>query len=105
MQTNDAGHEPLDPAIADKLLEKLSSDDSFRSQFSSNPAGALISLGVPEAAANLATSGNSCLCTRNLASKQEIAATREALLSYLTSKGTHTVVHAFELGETAAKLR
>jgi len=105
MDSKNVGHSPLDPAIADRLLTLLASDDAFRDLFAKDPAGALEQLGVTAENAASAVKGQTCLCTSHLASKEEIAQTREALLGYLTAQGSHTVVHAFESGQVAASLR
>ncbi|GHH54143.1 NHLP-related RiPP peptide [[Pseudomonas] boreopolis] len=105
MEKNEAGHPPLGPAVADQLLARLSGDDAFRTLFGTDPAAALRELGVSESDAKAAVSGESCLHAKQLASKEEIAGTREALLGYLTAQGSHTVVHAFEAGQIATALR
>ena len=99
----DAGHPPLDPNVADKLLELLSTDDEFRAKFEQDPSTALKQAGLPDA--ETALSGISCMRVRNLASKEEVQASRDVLRDYLTSAGTHVVVYCFEADNVAASLR
>lgn len=39
---------PLEPHVADRLLDLLSTDDSFRSSFTQNPRSAVIAAGFDE---------------------------------------------------------
>lgn len=96
-----AGHPPLDPAVADKLLELLSTDDSFRERFAENPTVALTEVGynVPEGLAP------TCMTTEQLASKEEIAAVREQLKSLLMSANAYFVPHCMEAGKIDSALR
>ncbi len=85
-----AGKGPkLDHKTAHKLLDKLSSDDDFRKQFESSPQTALAQLGwAPEATAegtDLAAGSSACLAAPvTLASKESIAADRDALVESLS---------------------
>ena len=85
-----AGKGPkLDHKTAHKLLDKLSSDDDFRAQFESSPQTALAQLGwAPEATAertDLAAGSSACLTSSvTLASKETIAADRDALVDSLS---------------------
>lgn len=97
------GHPPLDPDAADRLLEKLGTDDGFRDTFIRDPGAALQQIGVLDPSAALV--GASCMRANQLASKEEIQASRETLQNYLTSTGTHTVVFCFESGKVSASLR
>ncbi|MGH8073872.1 MAG: NHLP-related RiPP peptide [Lysobacter sp.] len=98
-----AGHPPLEPSVADRLLELLSTDDGFRAKFQQDPSTALKQAGLSDAEAAL--SGTSCMRVSNLASKEEVQASREVLQNYLTSAGTHVVVYCFEADKVAASLR
>jgi putative modified peptide len=62
------------------LLDKLGSDDAFRDLFTKNPAAALKQVGAPEPEACAA-----CMTVTNLASKDAIKASRQALTSQLTA--------------------
>lgn len=104
-EANKSGHPALSGAIADKLLDKLSNDDGFRDMFSSDPAGALRTVGQTDSLARASLDGQSCLMVNNLASKEEIQKSRDQLRDYLTSSGTHTVVFCFEAGEVASRLK
>ena len=95
-------HPPLDPAVADKLLELLSTDDEFRTLFKKYPEKALNQAGyfLPAGAAALR-----CTEVEHLASKDEVAESREALRSHLTSAGPLTVIFCFEAGKVSSLLR
>ncbi|HEY0335018.1 MAG TPA: NHLP-related RiPP peptide [Stenotrophomonas sp.] len=105
MNTIKGSHPSLDPAIATELLSRLAEDDSFRDLFSRDPGQALRQLGLSDEAAEAALAGQSCLRTTQLASKEEIAKAKEALMDSLTASAAHTVVYAFESGEVASRLR
>ena len=102
---NSKGHPPLDPKVADKLLDKLGNDDHFRELFVQDPAAALGRVGLAPAQTKAALSDTSCMMVANIAPKEEIQASRDELRSYLTSQDTHTVVHCFEAGSVASSLR
>ena len=71
--------------VADQLLDKLASDDEYRTRFQSDPRAALASLGDAAAADPKQTSGAwSCLAVKSLASKEAIRASRDALRRQLT---------------------
>lgn len=97
-----ADHPPLDPAVADKLLELLSTDDEFRKLFKQDAEKALSQAGyvLPAGAASLR-----CTQVEHLASKQEVAESREALKSHLTAAGPLTVIFCFEAGKVSSQLR
>lgn len=60
------------------LLQKLSTDDGFRSRFEEKPAAALAELGVPhDTIVNLKAS---CLASNKLADKQTLASAHQDLL-------------------------
>jgi len=83
---------PLDPKVADKLLELLSTDNEFRRLFKKDPQAALAQAGHPEAKAALrtgaaptATSAASCMQVQRIAPKATIAKARSELKLMLTS--------------------
>jgi putative modified peptide len=67
-------HTPLTPELADKLLDKLGSDDRFREEFRQDPKAAMVRLGAPP---DFVCGG--CLRPARLASKEEIRHTRAVL--------------------------
>lgn len=77
------------PEVADKLLDKLSSDDDFRALFERNPRAALRQVGHETADGDRDVKGaDPVLCCNNLtrlASKEAIAAARKELQTQLTS--------------------
>ena len=76
----------LDPATADTLLDRLSSDDAFRDLFQRSPREALASIGHGDAAnKSLAEGSWTCLAVSQLASKETIRATRDELRRQLVS--------------------
>lgn len=78
--------------IADKLLDKLSSDDEFRAVFLKSPRIALAYLGHEAAAkANMSDKGVwSCMQCKDLASRQAIKAGRDELrLQFISRKATY----------------
>lgn len=97
-----SGHPPLDPNAADKLLELLSTNDEFRTLFKQNAEKALDQVGY-----SLPIGASPLRCTNvdDLASKQEIAESREALKSHLTAAGPLTVIFCFESGKVSMFLR
>jgi putative modified peptide len=88
------GHKPLDPAVADKLLELLSTDNGFRKQFEQDPTGAVKTLGFEVQEGVQLT----CMNTNTIATKEEIAEAREAIKSFLTSAAAYNNPHCFEAG-------
>jgi putative modified peptide len=78
-----AGRTPaLDPKVADKLLDKLGTDNDFRRLFKKDPAAALVKVGHPKDAA-LATAG--CCRIQSIAPKAQIVKAREELKTMLTA--------------------
>lgn len=79
--------------VADKLLDKLSSDDQFRDLFQRNPRAALHQVGhdTPKELEGIAGSDPvMCLSSSaTLASKEQIRATRSILQEQLTSSAFH----------------
>jgi putative modified peptide len=77
------------PDVADKLLDKLSSDDDFRDLFQKNPRAALRQIGheTPESTRDV-RGADPVLCCYNLeglASKEAIKAGRDKMKATLTS--------------------
>ncbi|HVH36861.1 NHLP-related RiPP peptide [Tahibacter sp. UC22_41] len=70
----------LTPTQVDALLDKLGSDDAFRSLLLSNPAAALKQIGAPE---ELAACFANC---KQLADPQTLRASRSAIQQQLGSK-------------------
>ena len=100
---------PLDPKVAERLLELLSTDNEFRRLFKKNPAAALKRAGhkgapAAPAQAELSASG-SCYRVEYIAPKQEIARAREQLKTYLTNALEPTNPHSFEAGKITTMLR
>ena len=75
---------PLDPQVADRLLDLLSTDDTFRKLFVCNPREALAKLGF----VNMTDMPSPRDCfweIRTLASKEAIASARHEIRMMLTS--------------------
>lgn len=81
---------PLDPKMATKLLDLLSSDDSYRHLFERNPRAALALLGhsLPI----------TCGPLSSLASKLQFASARTQLVAHICSAGLFRDPHCFEAG-------
>ena len=91
---------PLDPKVADKLLDLLSTDNAFRRLFKTDPQAALAQAGHPEAKAAIAglkkgvaapalTTASCCEVAR-IAPKAAIIQAREELKTMLTSGLAYT---------------
>lgn len=72
----------LDPKVADKLLDKLGTDNDFRRLFKKDPAAALVTVGHPKDAAALT---GKCCQVRSIAPKAQIVKSRDELKTMLTS--------------------
>lgn len=85
----------ISPKVVDALLDKLSSDDDFRTRFQADPRSALASLGDEEALAAPAGAKGAwaCCAVTELASKEKIAASRSELTRQLTSEGLFSPFH------------
>lgn len=94
--------QPMDPAVVDKLLDRLSSDDEYRELFAKDPRAALEQVG------HKAPSDDAMACARTetLASKEEIAQARKLLADHLTDQAAMamTVIFNFEAGRIRTKL-
>jgi putative modified peptide len=76
----------LSEDTVDTLLDKLSSDDDFRATFSKDPRAALASVGhKPSADTSVAEGAWMCMGVSQLASKEAIKASRDALRQQLLS--------------------
>ena len=82
MATKKATTPGLDPKVADKLLDKLGTDNDFRRLFKKDPAAALVKVGHPKDAAAL-TGG--CCQINSIAPKAEIQRSRDELKTMLTA--------------------
>ena len=76
--------------FADKLLEKLSKDDDFRSRFQADPRQAVAELGYVTPESDRGVEGEDpCLCltgmAKSLASKESIRAAHQKLREQLPS--------------------
>ena len=80
---------PLDPKVAGKLLDKLSTDNEFRRLFKKDPKAALVSVGYKEPAANEASGKQrrvyDCCTIDRIAPKADIIKAREAILGMFTA--------------------
>ena len=78
----------ISPKVVDALLDKLSSDDDFRSRFKTDARAALAELGDDDARNAPAGSSGAwaCLAVTELASKEAIAASRAELARQLSSE-------------------
>ena len=83
------------PEVADKLLDKLSTDDDFRDFFEKDPSAALQQVGHETPAHLLGVRGSDPLMCANLnnglASKEAIRSGREAMKTALTSTQQYTI--------------
>ncbi len=79
---------PLEPAIALALICRLGTDDTFRALFASDPAAALVEIGMSTAdAAELGV----CCEVNELAAKSDILAAKQELQDMFTSLQNQTV--------------
>ena len=101
MATKKTATPGLDPKVADKLLDKLSTDNDFRRLFKKDPAAALVKVGHPKDAA-LATAG--CCQIQNIAPKEEIVRSRDELRLMLTS-GLGQIPPRLDVSSTSRRLR
>jgi putative modified peptide len=72
----------LDPKVADKLLDKLGTDNEFRKLFKKDPAAALVKVGHPKEAAALT---GMCCQVASIAPKAQIVKARSELKAMLTA--------------------
>ncbi|MGH8062430.1 MAG: NHLP-related RiPP peptide [Pseudoxanthomonas sp.] len=81
---------PLDPKVAGKLLDKLSTDNEFRRLFKKDPKAALIQAGykLPKGDAGAAVELEricGCMGVQSIAPKAAIVNARESLSALLTA--------------------
>ena len=78
--------------VVDALLDKLSTDDEFRSRFQADPRAALAELGDEEArsAPKDAHGAWACCTVSKLASKEQIAASRQELRKQLSAESLYS---------------
>lgn len=76
---------PLDPKVAGKLLDKLSTDNDFRRLFKKDPKAALLSVGHKEAGAGDGGGIYDCCQVDRIAPKAEIVKARDELLKQFTA--------------------
>ncbi|HMB57783.1 MAG TPA: NHLP-related RiPP peptide [Arenimonas sp.] len=84
---------PFSPDVADKLLNKLSSDDDFRALFEKNPRAALKQVGheTPETDRDVKGADHvlCCYSVKTLASKEQIKAAHKELKAQLSQLPFH----------------
>lgn len=78
---------PLDPKVASKLLDKLSTDNEFRRLFKKDPRAALIQAGykLPKGDAGAAAELDricGCMSVQRIAPKADVLKARESLQAY-----------------------
>lgn len=100
----------LDPKVADKLLDLLSSDNEFRRLFKKDPAAALLKVGhrgppFPPPGPPRTRPPRSCYHVDYIAPKREIAAAQKQLKAHLTSALAPTNPHCFEAGKVVSSLK
>lgn len=100
MAENDGSASPHDPiplAVADRLLDLLSSEDDFRALFASNREAALIKAGLDPRVAGTVAKGD-CMGVHKLASKEEFAAARAIIIRHLCGTEPQQHIHNFDAG-------
>lgn len=105
---------PLDPKVADKLLDLLGTDNAFRRLFKKDPQAALAQVGHPEAKAAVAglkkavaapaLTTASCCTVQRIAPKATIVRARAELKAMLTS-GLAQNPPQLDAGNTGRSLR
>lgn len=81
---------PLDPKVAGKLLDKLSTDNEFRRLFKKDPKAALIQAGYKSPKGDLAAAAEldricGCMSVQSIAPKASILSSRDSLHALLTA--------------------
>jgi putative modified peptide len=98
-----AGRTPaLDPKVADKLLDKLSTDNEFRRLFKKDPAAALVKAGHPKDAAALT---GKCCRVASIAPKAQIVKARNELKTMLTASLGMTPPQLNATGTTSGSVK
>lgn len=81
------------PEVADRLLDRLASDDGFRELFLADPRAALSQVGHETPAADLGVEGSDpimcCIGMKSLASKEALQASRHTLRDRLSMSVFH----------------
>ena len=84
------------PEVADRLLDKLASDDSFRALFLAEPRAALRLVGHETPTSDLGVEGADpimcCLGIKSLASKEALQASRHRLSDRLSNRPFHYAI-------------
>jgi putative modified peptide len=103
---------PLDPKVADKLLDLLSTDNAFRRLFKKDPQAALAQVGHPEAKAVVAgrkkgvaapaLTTASCCTLQSIAPKATIIKARAELRQMLASGLAQNPIQ-LDVGTSAAR--
>jgi putative modified peptide len=94
---------PIDPQVADRLLDLLSTDDAFRKLFARDPGKALAQAGVVKVAGE--ASPESCFWgITQLASKTQIAQARDEIRLMLT-RGLALTAPQLDAGLTGTRTR
>ena len=88
---------PLDPKVAGKLLDKLSTDNEFRRLFKKDPKAALISVGYKEpkedGTGRKPNPIYSCCQVERIAPKADVVKARDSLQALLTSGLALSPIH------------
>lgn len=107
--TGGAKSAPLDPKVADKLLDLLSTDNEFRRLFKKDPTMALAKIGhgapVTPPGPPPVVPPVMCQPVKRIAPKQEFVAARDQLKAHLASAAVFTNPHCFEAGKVASTSR
>lgn len=101
---------PLEPKVADKLLDLLSSDNAFRRLFKKDPTMALEQIGhrgppITPPGRPPVPPPVRCQPVNRIAPKKEIAAVRDQLKAHIVSAAIFTNPHCFEAGQVASRSR
>ena len=101
---------PLDPKVAGKLLDKLSTDNEFRRLFKKDPKAALIQAGhkLPKGDVEAAARFEQlCACAKvqSFAPKADIIKAREALLEVLMAGMMQSPIQLNVASSAARRIR
>lgn len=97
---------PLEPKVADKLLDLLSTDNAFRRLFKKDPLAALVQAGYKSPKEPTATALPApCLQVTRIASKAQIIRARETLRDMLVTGLSQQPVQLNIASSTPRKLR
>jgi len=81
----------LEPVVAARLIDRLSTDDVFRDRFTTDTAAALHEVGHIADVAELNAFLGSCFCGVTVADKATIAGARDEIYKMLTQGTAHSV--------------